>query len=61
MSEMAVYMELFEITDLDERERFIKMIKALDRVFIRHTNERLKQERERATRKMRGPRKGKRR
>ena len=60
LTEMQAYIELFEINDLDERERFIRMIKALDRVFIKHTNERLKMDRDKATRKARGHRKGKR-
>jgi hypothetical protein len=59
LTEVAAYMEMFHINDVDERERFIRMIKALDRVFITHTNGKLKAEREKrqkAPRKARGKR-----
>lgn len=58
LSEMFAYTEMFEINDLEERERFVKMTKALDRVFVKHTMQKLKQDRERTQRKARKPRKG---
>ena len=62
LSEMKAYMELFRINDLDERDRFVRMIKALDRVYIKHTNDKLKQERERAAKRAKAgaPRRGRR-
>jgi len=47
LSEMLAYMQMFEINDLDEREHFTKMVKALDRVYVKHVNEKLKRDRDR--------------
>ena len=48
LSEMAAYMEMFGVKDIEERERFTKMVKALDRVYMKHMNAKLKHERESA-------------
>jgi len=48
---MMAYMRMFEVVDLDERERFTRMVKALDRVYIKHVNAKLKAGREQAQRK----------
>ena len=59
---MMAYMRMFEIGDLDERERFTKMVKALDRIYIKHVNSKLKADREAAQRKAKlGVKKGRRR
>ncbi len=59
---MKAYMEMFEINDLDERERFAKMVRALDRVYIKHVNEKLKTDRDKAARKAKaGVKQGRRR
>jgi len=47
LSEIFAYFQMFEITDLEERERFTTMVKALDRVYIKHVNEKLKRDRDR--------------
>lgn len=62
LSEMKAYMEMFEVSNLDERERFAKMVRALDRVYIKHVNMKLKQDREKAARtaKAKAGRRGKR-
>ncbi len=62
LSEMKAYMEMFEVSNLDERERFAKMVRALDRVYIKHVNTKLKQDREKAARnaKAKAGRRGKR-
>src|SRR6188508_1017219 len=38
VSEMHAYFLLFDITDLDERSTYIKMIQALDAVYLRKVN-----------------------
>jgi hypothetical protein len=41
LSEIRSYMEIYEIVDIDERERFIKMVKALDSEYLAHTRKKL--------------------
>lgn len=42
LTEIEAYLKLYNIVDLDEREYFIKMIKALDSEYISLMNERTK-------------------
>lgn len=51
LSEIFAYMQMFEIDKLDEREHFTKMVKALDRVYVKHINAKLKASREKALKK----------
>lgn len=48
LSEIKAYLDLIEVTDLDEKERWVKMIRALDGVYVEHVNETLKKERAKA-------------
>jgi hypothetical protein len=50
LSEMLAYMTIHEIGDLEERERFTTMVKALDRVYMEHVNTKLQADRDRAAR-----------
>lgn len=36
LSEIAVYLDLFEVHDFDERDAYITMIQALDSVYLKH-------------------------
>lgn len=46
LSEMVAYMDATNLTDVDDRLRFIKMMQALDKVYVSHINERAKRESE---------------
>lgn len=46
ISEIVAYMEAAYITDADERLRMIKMIQSLDTVYVKHVNEKARQESE---------------
>ncbi len=57
VTEVFAYMQMFNIgtwpdgrIKVDEREHFIKMIKTLDRAYIKHINARLKQDRDKQAR-----------
>ena len=39
LTELAAYLNLFGVHDYDEREAFIKMIQALDSVYLKHMHE----------------------
>ena len=39
LSEMVAYCDLYAITDLDERDRFVTMMKALDEAYVGFLNE----------------------
>jgi len=53
ISEMAAYLGLFGVRDHEEREHFIKMMQALDSVYLTHMNKRA----EAATEQSKAPRK----
>ncbi len=38
LSEVMAYFNIYDITNLDDREEFLTMIYALDRVYIDHHN-----------------------
>lgn len=46
LSEMVAYMDATHLVDVDDRLRFIKMIQALDKVYVKHVNEKAKRESE---------------
>lgn len=46
LSEMVAYMDAIDLTDVDDRLRFIRMMQALDKVYVKHINERAKRESE---------------
>lgn len=47
LSEIVAYLAHFGVACPDERERWIRMLRALDAVYLRHAHDRLRQERER--------------
>ena len=48
ISEIVAYMEAIYLRDVDERLKFIKMIQALDTIYVNHINEKAKQKSEAA-------------
>lgn len=58
LSEIVAYLDMFGVTDIDDREYWIRMIRVLDRVYIDFMNKKVKRERDRAkkSRPHKGPR-----
>ena len=46
LSEMVSYMDTVNLVDVDERLKLIKMIQALDKVYVKHINSKVKRESE---------------
>ena len=46
LSEMVSYMDTVNLVDVDERLKLIKMIQALDKVYVKHINSKAKRESE---------------
>ncbi len=44
LTEIAAYMEIFEINDTDLRQLFVKTMKALDSVYVKQVNSKIKQQ-----------------
>lgn len=49
LTEIVAYMEAIYLCDVDERLKFIKMIQALDSVYVQHINKQAKQKSEAAS------------
>ena len=52
LSEIAAYMDVVGVRDVDERLKFIRMIQALDGVYVTHINAQAKQKSEARRREM---------
>ena len=48
LSEMASYLSMMRIDGLDEKDRWVRMISALDSVYVEHINKKLEAERKRS-------------
>lgn len=48
LSEIVALLELYGIRDMDERETWVRMIRAMDSAYVTHYAEKQKRERERA-------------
>ena len=46
LSEMVAYMDATYLIDVDDRLRFITMMQALDKVYVKHINEKAKRDSE---------------
>lgn len=56
LTEIKAYLDMYGVTDLDERMYWIRMIKVLDRVYIEHINKTAQRKREKTGRRSRAPR-----
>lgn len=55
LSEIKAYLDIHEITNIDERMYWVRMIRVLDHVYMEHVNRTLKRERDRNSRKQARP------